>query len=123
MEPELPAELLERPFAAVREACAEVAASARFVAIDAAALEHYAGAVPRAELGAGATSFPALGGDAESLAAFTLCLGALNFGSGWFPLLRKRAGMSGYRTVEAGLRERFERSMRARSASCSVSLQ
>jgi hypothetical protein len=109
MEPELPAELLERPFAAVREACAEVAACARHVAVDPEALERFAGAIPRAELGAAATSFPALGGDTESLAAFTLCLGALNFGSGWFPVLRKRAGLSGYRTVEAGLRERFER--------------
>jgi len=108
MEPELPEELLQRPFAAVREACAEVAARARTVAIDTAALERFADALPRAELGAAATGFPALG-DAESLAAFVLCLGAVNFGSGWFPRLRKPEGLSGYRTVEAQLRERFER--------------
>jgi hypothetical protein len=36
--------------------------------------------------------------------AFSLQLNAINFGSGWFPTLRKAAGMSGFRTVEAGLR-------------------
>jgi hypothetical protein len=109
MDAELPAELLERPFAAIREACAEVAARARHVSIDAAALERFADAIPHAELGRAATHFPRLGGDAEALAAFVLCLDALNFGSGWFPQLRKREGMSGYRTIEAALRERFER--------------
>ena len=109
MSAELPEELLARPFAAVREACAEVSARARFVAIDAAALERFADALPPRELGGSPTSFPALGGDAEALAAFVLCLDAINFGSGWFPHLRKRAGHSGYRTIESLLRERFER--------------
>ncbi|MEX2207679.1 MAG: queuosine salvage family protein [Myxococcota bacterium] len=102
-------ELLARPFAAVREACAEVAASARHVAIDADALARYAAELPLAEFDASATNFPALGGDVEALAAYTLCLDAINFGSGWFPELRKRPGHSGYRTIEASLRERFER--------------
>ncbi len=108
MEAELPDDLLARPFAAVREACAEVVARARFVAIDAAGLERFADAIPRAELGGSPTSFPALG-DAEGLAAFVLTLDALNFGSGWFPHLRKLPGHSGYRTIETRLRERFER--------------
>ena len=109
MSAELPDELLDRPFAAVREACAEVAARARHVETDAAALECFADAVPLPELGRAATEFPRLGGDAEALAAFVLCLDALNFGSGWFPALRKRPGLSGYRTIEAQLRERFLR--------------
>ncbi|HXX46901.1 MAG TPA: hypothetical protein VEN47_01655, partial [Myxococcota bacterium] len=108
MSAELPDELLDRPFAAVREACAEVEARARHVEIDAAGLERFADAVPLAELGHAATEFPRLGGDTEALAAFVLCLDALNFGSGWFPLLRKRPGLSGYRTIESQLRERFE---------------
>jgi hypothetical protein len=41
------------------------------------------------------------------LIAFWLTLDAINFGSGWFPTLRKRAGRSGYFTIAAGLRERF----------------
>jgi hypothetical protein len=108
MDPELPEELLARPFAAVREACAEVAARARFVAIDSLALERYADAIPRAELGLGVTALPALGGDAEGMAAFVITLDALNFGSGWFPHLKKLPGHSGYRTVESHLRRRFE---------------
>jgi hypothetical protein len=102
-------ELLARPFAAVREACAEVAASARHVAIDSNALARYAAEVPLAELGSSPTNFPALGGDVEALAAYCLSLDAINFGSGWFPELAKRPGHSGYRTIEASLRERFER--------------
>ena len=34
-----------------------------------------------------------------------LQLDAINFGSGWFPTLRKRPGMSGYRTVAAAFGE------------------
>jgi hypothetical protein len=32
---------------------------------------------------------------------------AINFGSGWFPTLRKRGGLSGYNTIAAGLRDQF----------------
>jgi len=46
------------------------------------------------------------GGSLEERAAFSLTLNAINFGSGWFPTLRKPAGLSGFRTVEAGLRAR-----------------
>ena len=45
--------------------------------------------------------------DSEATAAFVLCLNAINFGSGWFPYLQKRAGCSGYVTVATALRERF----------------
>ena len=41
-------------------------------------------------------------------AAFWLTLDAINFGSGWFPTLRKRPGSSGYGTVAAGLAARLE---------------
>ena len=34
----------------------------------------------------------------ERRAAFQLTLNAINFGSGWFPTLRKQPGMSGFRT-------------------------
>ena len=107
MELPLPDEVLARPFASVREACAEVAARARHVTIDAAALGRFADAIPAGELGASPTAFPALA-DAEGRAAYVLCLDALNFGSGWFPHLKKRPGVSGYRTVEAAVRGRFE---------------
>jgi hypothetical protein len=50
------------------------------------------------------------GAPREELIAFWTTLDAVNFGSGWFPTLRKRAGRSGYFTVALGLCERFERS-------------
>jgi hypothetical protein len=41
---------------------------------------------------------------------FWLTLNAINFGSGWFPTLRKESGRTGYATVFAGLRQRFDQS-------------
>ena len=43
----------------------------------------------------------------EARAAFAVCLNAINFGSGWWPTIRKRPGRSGYFTIAAGLTERF----------------
>lgn len=43
----------------------------------------------------------------EDTARYVLCLTAINFGSGWWPTIRKRAGMSGYFTMATGLTERF----------------
>lgn len=51
-----------------------------------------------------------LEGDAADVADYLLALDAINFGSGWFPTLRKRPGRSGYHTVAGGLRDRFESS-------------
>lgn len=43
--------------------------------------------------------------DAETTAGFVISLDAINFGSGWFPTLHKRPGMSGYHTVATSWRE------------------
>ena len=86
----------------IRTACAGVAARARHVRIAEDAIEPYARTLP-------AESPPAPdleGASLEERAAFSLTLNAINFGSGWFPTLRKPAGLSGFRTVEAGLRAR-----------------
>jgi hypothetical protein len=40
--------------------------------------------------------------------AYLLALDSVNFGSGYFPHLRKRPGMSGYHTVAASLKDRWE---------------
>ena len=45
--------------------------------------------------------------DRENAAAYWLTLDAINFGSGWFPTLRKRA-RTGYRTIAAGVKRRFD---------------
>jgi len=93
----------------LRSACARVATSARYVSIDREAIPAYAACLqlgdpappapdPQTHLSAGAE---------EVLAAFWLTLDAINFGSGWFPTIRKRAGRSGYHTVAAGITDRF----------------
>ena len=84
----------------IRAAAAAVADRARFVRIAEERIEPYAATLP-------AESPPAPdleGAGLEERAAFSLTLNAINFGSGWFPTLRKAPGMSGFRTVEAGLR-------------------
>jgi hypothetical protein len=44
-------------------------------------------------------------GSEESATAFVMALDSINFGSGYFPFLRKRPGMSGYHTVANSLRD------------------
>jgi hypothetical protein len=86
----------------IRERAAWVAAQAAHVRIEQDAIEAYARALP-------AVSPPApdpAEADDERRAACSLQLNAVNFGSGWFPTLAKPPGLSGFRTVEKGLRER-----------------
>jgi putative queuosine salvage protein len=86
----------------IRAACARVAARARRVRIVEEAIEPYARTLP-----AESPPAPELeGASLEERAAFSLTLNAVNFGSGWFPTLRKPPGLSGFRTVEAALRRR-----------------
>lgn len=91
----------------VRAACAWVAGEARSVRIVENGIGAYAHDLsstpepppdPRTQL---------LEGDRETLAAFTICLNAINFGSGWWPTIEKRPGLSGYSTIAAGVVERF----------------
>jgi Queuosine salvage protein len=90
----------------VRDACAWVAARARFVRVDEELVSGYARGLPRP--GGEATEPPVGAGDPEAVAAYAICMNAINFGSGWWPTIRKRAGLSGYGTMAVGLRERFE---------------
>jgi hypothetical protein len=89
----------------IREACAWVAAGATHVTIDEEALPAYAAALPGPPQPD--PNDDLIDGPAEQRAAFHLTLDAINFGSGWFPTLRKRDGRSGYWTVALGLRDRF----------------
>ncbi len=91
----------------IREACAWVAAGAAHVRVVEDAVPTYAAALPAWR--APAAEDRLLDGSPELLAAFHLTLDAINFGSGWFPTLRKRDGRSGYWTVALGLRDRFVR--------------
>ncbi len=89
----------------IREACAWVAERTTHVRIERDAIPAYAAALP--DWRAPTEEERLLDGPPELLAAFHLTLDAINFGSGWFPTLRKRDGRSGYWTVALGLRNRF----------------
>ncbi len=96
----------------MRSACAWVAGRARSVRIEEAAIPAYAATLEgAARHGAGdGGPDPALdiaGADREQRAAFAICLNAINFGSGWWPTIRKRPGHSGFFTVAAGVADRF----------------
>lgn len=97
-------------FAAIREAAARVVACAQSVRLDEAALAALADQLrddpppsPAWDPGTHHRGSPA------STLAYVITLDAINFGSGWFPALRKRAGRSGYFTVAMGLTDRFDR--------------
>jgi Potential Queuosine, Q, salvage protein family len=92
----------------LRAACAAVAQRAEHVRIEPDAIAPYAASLaldaPPPALDPGADL---LTGTREELAAFWLTLDAINFGSGWFPTLRKRDRRSGYFTIATGVRRRF----------------
>jgi hypothetical protein len=93
----------------VRRAAAEVARRARFVRIDPGRL-----AAVAAHLAAEQPTTPDYDvahhhrGTAASTLAFNITLDSINFGSGYFPHLRKRGTLSGYFTVATALKERFD---------------
>ena len=93
----------------LREACAEVAERAQSVRIQTAAIPAYANDLPLdAPAGVPDPDAHLISGSREQLAAFWLTLDAVNFGSGWFPTLRKLAGRSGYYTIAGGIRDQFQ---------------
>ena len=97
-------------FAYIREACAEVARRSRMVRIDGEGLEGFAAFLAQTRptppsLDPAHLAFP----EEATTVAFALTLNAVNFGSGWFPHLKKNGELSGYRTVATALRKRFQR--------------
>ena len=90
----------------VREGCRFIAENARFVSIDLDRLvELEPGPPPALD-----AERHYLEGAPEDVADYMLVLDTINFGSGWFPTLRKRPGCSGYFTVAAALTDHFRRS-------------
>ncbi len=87
----------------VRRSCAHIAAEARSVTIDVARL----GAVHPGPDPVLDPERHYMEGSREHVAAYLLALGSINFGSGWFPTLRKRPGCSGYYTVAWALADHF----------------
>jgi hypothetical protein len=87
----------------VRTSCARIAAGASSVQIDLDALGDVDPGPP--EVLDPMRHY--LEGPERDVAAYLLTLDAINFGSGWFPTLRKRSGCSGYFTVAWSLADRF----------------
>jgi hypothetical protein len=94
----------------VRAAAKAVAARATHVHIDSDRIANYAASLPLEQ-----TSSPQLDpryhyfGHPYETVAYVLTLDAINFGSGYFPYIRKRPNISGYFTIAACLKEDFEK--------------
>jgi hypothetical protein len=92
----------------IRDACEKVCNNARLVRINRGKLATYA-----RSLNLDSTDPPPpdsrdhFAGSPEETVAFILTLDSINFGSGYFPQLRKRENMSGYFTIASALRDRF----------------
>jgi hypothetical protein len=93
----------------IRTACAQVTAQATSVHIYYERLGAYARTLLDERPPSAGDPGRERVGDDESAAAFVITLDAINFGSGYFPYLRKREGMSGYHTVAAALRDHADR--------------
>jgi len=92
----------------VRRTCESVAEQSTHVEIDVERIPGYATALPldRVEQAGHDPDSHYLGSGLDT-AAFFLTLDAINFGSGYFPHLRKRPGMSGYFTVASSLNDYY----------------
>jgi len=92
----------------IREASARVAGRSRHVQVVPEAVPVLAADLAEEGLGTDPEdpAHTAVGATAEDRTRFVLALDAVNFGSGWFPVLRKAPGVSGYHTVAGALRER-----------------
>jgi hypothetical protein len=96
----------------LREACAWIASRSVWVRVHDERIAPYA-----LQLGDLEEFTPALRvsssrspGQREEEAAFWVTLDAVNFGSGWFPTLRKSNEPTGYRTIARGIRRKFDES-------------
>ena len=100
--------MMQTIFDEIRSACEAVANRANQVRIDTDRIQDYALTLPVDKVAA-----PELDPDRHYLGrqqdtlSFVLVLDTVNFGSGYFPHLRKRPGMSGYFTTAASLNDYY----------------
>jgi len=102
--------MIPRRLDRVRAACRKVAERATHIHIDESRLPSYARSLPLE--GAGAPELDPRHhyvGSPDDTVAYVVTLDAINFGSGYFPHVRKRPGLSGYFTIASALKDRFER--------------
>jgi hypothetical protein len=97
-------------FAEIRANAQRVSERARSVSIDREQVKRLASELGPT-LGAGFGADPAHQqlSDPDETLAYVVTLDALNFGSGWFPLLAKPPGQSGYYAIANALQAQFER--------------
>ena len=95
---------------AIRAACASVAERATSVRIDDARLRELALELVEQPPPEDVDPSRQRWDSAETTLAYVVTVDAVNFGSGWFPVLRKREGRSGYRTIAGALEARFRAS-------------
>jgi Potential Queuosine, Q, salvage protein family len=100
----MPEDILDQ----VRAGCKSVAEKAKYVRIDDQKISAYANSllqlsVSQAEHDAGSHYL----GHGAATVAFFVTLDTINFGSGYFPHLKKRPGMSGYFTIASSLKDFF----------------
>ncbi len=95
-------------FDQIRSACKTVAHRAAHVRIDTDRIARYAVGLPVDKLAVPELDATChyLGREKDTL-SFLLVLDTINFGSGYFPHLRKRPGMSGYFTTAASLNDYY----------------
>ena len=95
-------------FDKVRTACQKVAERATHVRINYDRIYNYAQEIPvREAASAGLDPRCHYLGHGDDTVAFVLTLDTINFGSGYFPHLVKRPGMSGYFTMASSLNDYF----------------
>lgn len=88
-------------FDRIRAACSTVAERARVVGLDLGAFDKLAATLDEGEPPLLPEERPV--GDDEAMAAEVVVWNAVNFGSGWFPVLAKRPGLSGARSLAEAL--------------------
>ncbi len=92
----------------IRAACQQVAKNPQYVFINYESLDYYAKSLNFAELKKPVyDSYHHLLADDNSTLAYIIVLNSINFGSGYFPNLKKNDGMSGYFTIAYNLKEYF----------------
>jgi hypothetical protein len=96
-------------FEQIRSACGAVAANASRVRLDYDYIRAYAASLP-VQMTRPSELDPRCHylGKEEKTVAFLLTLDAVNFGSGYFPHLRKRPGMSGYFSIASALNDVYK---------------
>ncbi len=91
----------------VRASCQAVAERSRFVAIDRDRIDQYARSLPLNAEPPALDPAHHLLDPPEAALAFIVTLDTINFGSGYFPCLKKRPGLSGYFTIASSLADHF----------------